>query len=109
SDLEPLVELFRGRIQQFVFTSSVAVYRRSYVQPILETFRTHAAGDPDPRKGYGVGKVECEEYLAGLHSTEGFPATGLRVSHTFGPKSPLASREPSFFARLEQGLPIPIP
>ena len=30
-DVEPLVELFRGRIQQYVFTSSVAVYRRSFV------------------------------------------------------------------------------
>jgi nucleoside-diphosphate-sugar epimerase len=108
-DVEPLVELFAGRVQHYVFTSSVAVYRRSYVQPLLETSRTHAAGDPDPRKAYGVGKVECEQFLAGLYEREGFPATSLRVSHTIGPHSPLASREPAFFARLEQGLPIPIP
>jgi len=108
-DVEPLVELFAGRVQHYVFTSSVAVYRRSYVQPLLETSRTHNAGDPDPRKAYGVGKVECEQFLSSLYERDGFPATSLRVSHTIGPHSPLASREPAFFARLEQRLPIPIP
>ena len=38
-----------------------------------------------------------------------FPATSLRVTHTVGPKTPLATREPVFFARLEQGRPILIP
>src|SRR4029453_2061591 len=108
-DLEPLVELFRGRVRQFVFTSSVAVYKRSYVQPVREDFPPHAPDDPDPRKAYGAGKVACEDYLAELHRTEGFPATSLRVTHTVGPKTPLASREPVFFARLEQGRPILIP
>ena len=108
-DLEPLVELFRGRIQQFVFTSSMAVYRRSFVQPVREGFATHPAGDTDPRKAYGVGKVECEEYLMSEHARDGFPATSLRVSHTIGPHTPLASREPAFFRRLELGRPIPIP
>jgi nucleoside-diphosphate-sugar epimerase len=108
-DLEPLVELFRGRIQQFVFTSSVAVYKRSFVQPVQEHFARHAPADADPRKAYGVGKVSCEDHLARLHRTEGFPATSLRVAHTVGPKTPLATREPVFFARLEQGRPILVP
>jgi nucleoside-diphosphate-sugar epimerase len=108
-DLAPLVELFRGRVRQFVFTSSVAVYKRSFVQPVKEHFARHAPDDRDPRKAYGVGKVTCEDYLARLHETEGFPATSLRVTHTIGPKTPLASREPVFFARLEQGRPILVP
>jgi nucleoside-diphosphate-sugar epimerase len=109
ADLEPLVDLFRGRVRQFVFTSSVAVYKRSYVQPVREDFPRHAPDDTDPRKAYGVGKVCCEDYLADLHRTEGFPATSLRVTHTVGPMTPLASREPVFFARLEQGRPILVP
>lgn len=108
-DLQPLVELFRGRIRQFVFTSSVAVYKRSFVQPVEERFARHAPDDADPRKAYGVGKVNCEDHLAQLHRTEGFPATSLRVTHTVGPKTPLANREPVFFARLEQGRPILVP
>lgn len=108
-DVRPLVELFRGRLRHFVFTSSTAVYRRSFVQPVLETFRRHDPGDADPRKAYGVGKVQIEDLLAEEHARTGFPFTTLRVGHTLGPMSPLASRDPAFFARLEQGRPIPIP
>jgi nucleoside-diphosphate-sugar epimerase len=108
-DLEPLVELYRGRVRQFVFTSSVAVYKRSYIQPVREGSARHAPGDADPRKAYGVGKVECEDYLLSLHASEGFPATSLRVTHTIGPHTPLASREPVFFRRLELGRPVLIP
>ena len=109
ADLRPMVELFSGRVQHLVFTSSSAVYRRSYVQPIGEAFRTHAADDADPRKAYGVGKVRCEQYLLDEHAASGLPATVLRVAHTLGPMSPLASRDPVFFARLEAGRPILIP
>lgn len=108
-DLVPMVELFAGRVQHFVFTSSVAVYKRSFVQPVREPFPRHAPGDPDPRKAYGVGKVECEDFLLAEFHRTGLPITSLRVTHTIGPHSPLATREPSFFARLEQGRPILVP
>jgi nucleoside-diphosphate-sugar epimerase len=109
ADLRPMVELFHGRVEHFVFTSSSAVYRRSFVQPVHEWFRTHDPGDPDRRKAYGVGKVRCEQYLLGEHATTGLPATILRVAHTLGPMSPLASRDPIFFARLEAGRPVLVP
>jgi nucleoside-diphosphate-sugar epimerase len=106
SDLEPMVELFAGRVQQLVFTSSVAVYKRSFIQPVRETHTTHAPTDDDPRKAYGVGKVRCENYLFGIDDLN---ATSLRVTHTIGPKTPLVSREPIFFRRLELGRPILVP
>jgi nucleoside-diphosphate-sugar epimerase len=109
SDIEPLVELYRGRIKHFVFTSSVAVYRRSYIQPVHEQSRRHDPMDDDPRKAYGVGKVHCEDYLRLLFEEERFPATSMRVTHTIGPRTPLASREPIFFERLRQGRPIFVP
>lgn len=105
ADLEPMVELFHGRVQHFVFTSSVAVYKRSFIQPVLETSATHAIDDEDPRKAYGVGKVRSERYL----DESGIPWTSLRVTHTIGPKSPLATREPSVFRKLELGRPILVP
>lgn len=108
-DLEPMVELFRGRVEQFVFTSSVAVYKRSWVQPVDESFRRHDPRDESPVKAYGVGKVRGEDFLQREHEASGFPFTTLRVSHTIGPHSPLASREPIFFARLEAGRPILVP
>jgi nucleoside-diphosphate-sugar epimerase len=109
ADIAPMIELFRGRVAHYVFTSSQAVYRRSFVQPIHERFRRHAADDVDPRKAYGVGKVQCEDLLAAEWNANGFPATCLRVGHTLGPRSPQPTRDPAFFARLEAGRPILIP
>jgi nucleoside-diphosphate-sugar epimerase len=108
-DLDPTLGLFSGRVQHYVFTSSTAVYRRSFVQPVRETFRTHAATDDDPRKAYGVNKVRCEQRLVAEHQQHGLATTCLRVSHTLGPRSPLVTRDPIFFARLEQGRPIFLP
>lgn len=105
-DLEPVIDVLRGRVGQLVFTSSVAVYKRSFIQPVKESFARHAPDDTDPRKAYGVGKVRCEDHLLTI---DDIATTSLRVTHTIGPMSPLASREPSFFARLEQGRPILIP
>jgi nucleoside-diphosphate-sugar epimerase len=108
-DVRPMIELFAGRVQHYVFTSSTAVYRRSFIQPIRETARVHSPADDDPRKAYGVGKVRCEQLLMAEFERNGFPATSLRVSHTLGPRSPLVTRDPIFFARLEQGRPIFVP
>jgi nucleoside-diphosphate-sugar epimerase len=109
ADVEPLVELFTARLQHYVFTSSVAVYRRSFVQPVTETFRLHETIGDQPLRAYGVGKVHTERFLAECFSRDGFPATSVRVTHTVGPRSPLASRDPAFFARLELGRPILVP
>ena len=109
SDMAPLIELFRGRIAHYVFTSSQAVYRRSYEQPIREPFRRHPADNTDPRAAYGVGKAQCEDHLLNLWKSEGLPVTILRVGHTLGPRSPAATRDPALFARLEAGRPILIP
>jgi nucleoside-diphosphate-sugar epimerase len=109
ADVEPMIELFRGRVRHYVFTSSQAVYRRSFVQPLEEDFRRHAPDDTDPRKAYGVGKVQVEDLLQQEWTRNGFPATSLRVGHTLGPRSPQPTRDPALFARLEAGRPILIP
>ena len=109
ADMEPLIELFRGRIRHYVFTSSQAVYRRSYVQPLREDFRRHAPDNTDPRSAYGVGKVQCEDHLFALAKSESLPVTILRVGHTLGPRSAAATRDPALFARIEAGRPVLIP
>ena len=109
ADLEPMLELFEGRVRHFVFTSSVAVYRRSFIQPVGESSRRHDPEDPDERKAYGVGKVQCENLLDARHARTGLPHTTLRVGHTFGPRSPLVTREPIMFRRMELGRPTLVP
>ena len=74
-----------------------------------EDFRLHDPTSTDPRTTYGVGKVRCEQFLLAEHKRTGLATTSLRVGHTIGPLSPLGTREPSFFARLEAGRPILIP
>jgi nucleoside-diphosphate-sugar epimerase len=109
ADMAPLIALFGGRVAHYVFTSSQAVYRRSYVQPLREPFRRHDPDNADPRAAYGVGKVQCEDQLLNLWTSEGLPVTVLRVGHTLGPRSPSATRDPALFARIEAGRPILIP
>lgn len=108
-DVEPLVELFRGRVEHYVFTSTTGVYRMSAAQPILESAPVPDTDERSPSRGYGAGKVRTENFLLAEHARSGFPVTCLRVTHTIGPHSPLGTREPAFFARLELGRPIPIP
>lgn len=108
TDVVPLVELFRGRVAHYVFTSSTAVYLWSDVQPVSETSTVFDDEAVNPSRAYGAGKVRCERLLMDEFARNGFPATSLRVGHTLGPHSPLP-REHGFFARLEAGRPILIP
>ena len=63
----------------------------------------HDPHDTAPVKAYGVGKVQCEQYLDRLFQEHGFPYTVFRVAHTIGPRSPLPTREPIYFERLDPG------
>jgi nucleoside-diphosphate-sugar epimerase len=108
TDVTPLVELFRSRVQHYVFTSSTAVYLWSDVQPVTEESPVSDDEAVNPSRGYGAGKVRCERLLRAEFERSGFPATSLRVGHTLGPHSPLP-REHAFFARLKAGRPILIP
>ncbi len=62
-----------------------------------------------PARPMASARCSCEQYLLGQWERTGLPTTSLRVVHTLGPRSPLASRDPVFFARLEQGRPIFVP
>lgn len=107
-DVKPLVELFRGRVQHYIFTSSTAVYLWSDIQPVTEESVVSDDESVNPSRAYGAGKVRCERMLAEEYERSGFPFTSLRVGHTFGPHSPLP-REHGLFARLEAGRPILVP
>jgi nucleoside-diphosphate-sugar epimerase len=97
SDTQPLVELFNGKIQQFVYVSSAGVYLPSSQMPHRET----DAVDPNSRH---KGKFETERYLA----QSGIPWTSIRPTYIYGPHNynPL---EAWFFDRLARGRDIPIP
>ncbi|MFO1378693.1 MAG: NAD-dependent epimerase/dehydratase family protein [Steroidobacteraceae bacterium] len=104
--LGPLIDIFRGRVRHFVFTSSIAVYEMAAAQPIDETGLVGRDAATALYGAYAAGKVHCEELLAREFRENGLPYTSLRVTHSLGPMSPAVSREPGTFRRLELGRPL---
>lgn len=109
ADVQPLVERFAGRVRHFLFTSSIAAYAVSDLQPIHEHFPTDANPETNVRGPYGAGKAQTENLLFDLHRQGRLPVTSLRFSHVYGPGNAIAGREPAYFARIEQDRPCIVP
>ncbi|MBV9388537.1 MAG: NAD-dependent epimerase/dehydratase family protein [Chroococcidiopsidaceae cyanobacterium CP_BM_ER_R8_30] len=97
SDTQPLAEIFRDRVQHFVYMSSAGVYLPSDQLP-------HVEGDPVDPKSRHRGKYETEAYLASL----GLPWTAIRPTYIYGPQN-YNELESWFFDRIVRDRPIPIP
>jgi nucleoside-diphosphate-sugar epimerase len=78
--VELAIELFGGRISQYVFISSATVYRKP--SPFFPIVEEAPLGSPD--WPYARNKIACEELLRSEHEANGFPATIVRPSHTYG-------------------------
>lgn len=97
SDTQPLVELFLGRMNQFIYMSSAGVYLKADQMP-------HREGDPvDPRSRH-KGKHDTEAYL----SEHDLPFTSIRPTYIYGPQN-YNDLEAWFFDRIVRDRPIPIP
>jgi nucleoside-diphosphate-sugar epimerase len=97
SDTQPLVEIFKDRIQHFVYVSSAGVYLKSDLMPHLE-------GDTIDPKSRHKGKHDTESYLA----ASGIPWTSIRPVYIYGPGN-YNDLEAWFFDRLVRDRPLPIP
>lgn len=97
SDTQPLAEIFKDRVQHFVYMSSAGVYLPSYQLP-------HVEGDPVDPKSRHRGKHETEAYLATL----GLPWTAIRPTYIYGPQN-YNELEAWFFDRVVRDRPLPIP
>ena len=97
SDTQPLVEIFRGRMEQFVYMSSAGVYKKSDQMP-------HVEGDPIDPKSRHKGKHDTEAYL----SEHDLPFTAIRPTYIYGPQN-YNDLEAWFFDRIVRDRPIPIP
>jgi len=97
SDTQPLVELFKDKIQQFIYMSSAGVYLKSDQLP-------HAEGDAlDPQSRH-KGKAETEAYLI----EQKIPFTVFRPTYIYGPQN-YNDLEAWFFDRVVRDRPVPIP
>lgn len=97
SDTQPLIEIFKGKIQQFIYMSSAGVYLKSAQMP-------HVEGDALDPKSRHKGKADTEAYLA----EQGVPFTSIRPTYIYGPQN-YNDLEAWFFDRITRNRPIPIP
>ncbi|MEQ9668390.1 NAD-dependent epimerase/dehydratase family protein [Coleofasciculus sp. G2-EDA-02] len=97
SDTQPLVEIFKDKVQHFVYMSSAGVYLQSDQMP-------HVEGDPVDPKSRHKGKHETEAYL----EAQGIPFTAIRPTYIYGPQN-YNDLEAWFFDRIVRDRPILIP
>ena len=109
-NLEPVVEILNGKVDQYVFQSTCGVYANSEILPIMEDFPylTPVSGISG-FAAYEQDKAECERFLLKTHRERGFPVTIFRCPVIYGPENWMDEREGSYFARLLQRRKILIP
>jgi nucleoside-diphosphate-sugar epimerase len=96
------IELFRGRVRQYVFISSASAYQTPPARlPVTESTPLH-----NPYWQYSRDKIACEERLLHAYRSEGFPATIVRPSHTYDPGSLPVHGGWTVIDRMRRGLPV---
>ncbi len=73
------VELFAGRVRQYVFISSASAYQTPPGRmPVVESTPLR-----NPHLQYSRDKIACEDLLTAAYRDDGFPMTVVRPSHTY--------------------------
>ena len=102
-----VVEALRGKIEHYLFCSSIWVYGR------LATIPSTEADAPNPIDAYGKGKAESEAWLMQQARVTGFPATCFRPGHIVGegwnPINPIGNANPEVFSQIARGDELVLP
>ena len=110
ADIESRLALFRGRTSQFIFISSASAYQK----PLTDQLITESTPLCNPLWDYSRNKIACEERLMRAYREEGFPATIIRPSLTYGSFIVPVSVNSwlmgyTVIDRMRRGLPVIIP
>ena len=104
---QQLVEALQGKIEHYLFCSSIWVYGHATTVPSVETDPTNAID------AYGVNKAKIEQWLLQQARRDGFPATSFRPGHIVGvgwvPINPQANVNPEVFSRIARGEELVLP
>jgi nucleoside-diphosphate-sugar epimerase len=96
------IDLFRGRVGQYVFISSASAYQTPPGRlPVLESTPLR-----NPLWRYSRDKIACEDLLVRAYRDEGFPATIVRPSHTYDKTLIPFDGGWTMLARMRQGRPV---
>ncbi len=104
-DIDRDLNLFRGRVKQFIFISSASAYQKPPTSHII----TESTPLHNPYWQYSRNKIACEERLMQAYRQEGFPITIVRPSHTYDQNLPVAvsGAGPYTLAdRMKRGKPV---
>ena len=80
SEMERDIRLFAGKTKQYIFVSSTAVYQKPPAHYIV----TEKTPLSNPHWEYARKKIKCEQLLMEAYEKQGFPATIVRPSLTYG-------------------------
>jgi nucleoside-diphosphate-sugar epimerase len=104
---EQLVEALSGKVEHYLFCSSIWVYGHATTVPSVETDPTK------PVDAYGINKAKIERWLMQQARRDGFPATAFRPGHIVGegwvPINPQANANPEVFSRIARGEELALP
>lgn len=105
-DVELMIDIFRGRIDHYVFISSTVIYAQSDHFPITEA---HPVERGDAQNPYGRNKLLCEDILLREWRENRFPCSIVPFSMVMGAGNILPDREQRMFQRILRDRPILIP
>ena len=104
---QQLVEALRGKIEHYLFCSSIWVYGHATTVPSVETDPANAID------AYGIKKAQIERWLLHQARMNGFPATSFRPGHIVGegwvPINPQANTNLDIFSRIARGEELALP
>ena len=96
------LDLFRGRVNQYIFISSASAYQKPLAQlPIVESTPLY-----NPFWQYSRDKIACEDLLVQAYRTEGFPITIVRPSYTYDRMTIPLHGGYTVIDRMRRGLPV---
>jgi nucleoside-diphosphate-sugar epimerase len=104
---QQLVEELRGKLEHYLFCSTIWVYGHATSVPSKETDPTNAIDT------YGINKAKIEAWLLQQARRDGFPATCFRPGHIVGegwvPINPQANANPNVFSLIARGDELVLP
>lgn len=104
-DVQRMLRLFAGRVDQYVHISSGSIYSKPVLQtPITESTPT----GPNPPLPYATAKWRAERALFEAHRASGFPVTIVRPSHTYDDQNPPLPGGWTVIDRLSREEEIPV-
>jgi nucleoside-diphosphate-sugar epimerase len=96
------LELFKGKVAQYVFISSASAYQTPPSRlPVVESTILD-----NPVWDYSQAKIACEERLVRAYREEKFPVTIVRPSHTYDERTLPVHGRWTVIDRMRRGKPV---